>query len=137
MSKIIVDTGPLTAFLVETDAHHDWAVDRFRELPAPFLTCEPVLTETFYLVSRLHHGPRRFFELAGSGLLNVEFDLLAEIESLQKLVQKYGDLPMSLADACLVRMAELNSGASVFTTDSDFRTYRKNGRQLLPLIAPG
>jgi predicted nucleic acid-binding protein len=136
VSNVLVDTGPLVAFLVETDSHHTWAVKRFRELPAPFLTCEPVLTETFYLVSRLHNGRRRFFELLDSGLLNVEFAVLTERDALRKLVHKYADLPMSLADACVVRMSEQIDGAVVFTTDSDFRAYRKNGRQLIPLIMP-
>ncbi len=136
MSNIIVDTGPLVALLVRTEAHHEWVVQRCRELSAPFLTCEPVLTETCYLLTRLHDGPRKFFDLLGSGLLNVEFDLLAEREPLRKLIQKYSNLPMSLADACLVRMAELNPKTSVFTLDKHFRTYRKNGRQLIPLIAP-
>ena len=136
MSNVIVDTGPLVAFLVETDSHHAWAVKRFQELPAPFLTCEPVLTETFYLVSRLHNGPRRFFELLGSGLLNVEFAVLTEREALRKLIYKYADLPMSLADACVVRMTEQIKGTVVFSTDNDFRAYRKNGRQLIPLIMP-
>jgi predicted nucleic acid-binding protein len=136
VSNIIVDTGPLVAMLVETDLHHDWAVECLRELPAPFLTCEPVLAETFYLVSRLHNGPRRFFELIGSGLLKSEFNVLAERAALQKLIYKYIDLPMSLADACLVRIAEEIQDAVVFTIDSDFRTYRKNGRQMIPLIMP-
>lgn len=136
MNNVIVDTGPLVAFLLETDSHHAWSVECFHELPAPFLTCEPVLTETFYLVSRLHNGRRRFFELLGTGLLNVEFDVLAEREALRKLIYKYADVPMSLADACLVRMAEQNNDAIVFTTDQDFRTYRKNRRQLIPLAIP-
>ena len=136
MGKVIVDTGPLVAFLVETDSHHAWAVERFQELPAPFVTCEPVLTETFYLVSRLHNGPRRFLELLGSGLLDIEFAVLAEREALRKLIHKYAELPMSLADACVVRMTEQIDGAVVFTTDPDFRAYRKNGRQLIPLIMP-
>ena len=136
MRNVIVDTGPLVAFLVETDAQHAWAVERFHELPAPFQTCEAVLTEAFYLVSRLHHGRRRFFELLGSSLLNIEFNLLGEREALRKLVHKYTDLPMSLADACIVRMAEQLDDAVVFSTDNDFRTYRKNGRQIIPLIMP-
>ena len=136
MNNILVDTGPLVAVLVETDSHHVWAVERLHELPAPFLTCEPVLAETFYLVSRLHNGPRRFFELLGSGLLKGGFNVLVEREALQKLIYKYNDLPMSLADASLVRMAEQIQDAVVFTTDSDFRTYRKNGRQIIPLIMP-
>jgi predicted nucleic acid-binding protein len=136
VSSIIVDTGPLVAFLREAEASHAWAVARFKELPAPFLTCEAVLAETFFLVSRHPGGVRRFFELLGSGLFVTDFSVLQEREALWKLIRKYEDLPMSLADACLVRLAETNSGASVFTLDTHFRVYRKNGRQQIPVIMP-
>ncbi len=133
---VLIDTGPLVAFLREAEAMHDWATARFQELPAPFLTCEPVLAETFFLVSRQPDGPRRFFDLLDSGVLQVEFSVLGEREALWKLIRKYKDLPMSLADACLVRMAELNAAASIFTLDFHFRVYRKNGRQQIPVIMP-
>ena len=133
---VLVDTGPLVAFLREAEASHDWATKKFAELPAPFLTCEPVLAETFFLVSRQPEGPRRFFDLLGSGLLEVEFSVLSERETLRKLIRKYEDLPMSLADACLVRLAEKHAGAVVFTLDAHFRIYRKHGRQQIPVIMP-
>ena len=81
-------------------------------------------------------GSRRFFDLLGSGLLEVDFSVIGESEALGKLVRKYEDLSMSLADASLVRLAELQPGASVFTLDAHFRIYRKNGRQQIPVISP-
>jgi len=134
--EILVDTGPLVAYLREREAAHAWVAERFEELPAPFLTCEPVLAETFFLVSRQPGGARRFFDLLGSGLLEVDFSLMAEREALWKLIRKYEDLPMSLADASLVRLAEIHPEASVFTLDSHFAVYRKNGRQQISTIAP-
>jgi uncharacterized protein len=134
--RVIADTGPLVAFLVSEDLHHSWAMEQFKHLPAPFLTCEPVLTEAFYLVQRLKGGKERFFELLGSGLLLVEFDLIGEREALRKLIRKYDDVPMSLADACVVRLAESAPKASVFTVDGHFRIYRKHGRQTIPTIVP-
>ena len=74
--------------------------------------------------------------LLNRGLLRVEFDLMAERQSLDRLVQKYADLPMSLADACLVRMTELNDKAVVCTLDRHFQIYRKHGRQTIPTIMP-
>jgi predicted nucleic acid-binding protein len=133
---VIVDAGPLVAFLDEREAHHAWVVDQFRSLAPPFLTCEPVLTEAFYLVSRLRNGSRRFFELLATSVVSVEFAMMAEREALATLVRKYADLPMSLADACLVRMAEINADSTVFTLDHHFRIYRKHGRQLIPTIMP-
>ena len=134
--SVIVDTGPLVAFLREAEASHAWAAAKFAELPAPFLTSEPVLAETFFLVSRQPDGPRRFFDLLGSGVLEVDFSVIGERDALWKLIHKYEDLPMSLADASLVRLAELHPGASVFTLDSHFRVYRKHGRQQIPVIMP-
>jgi predicted nucleic acid-binding protein len=95
-----------------------------------------VLAETFFLVSRQVDGPQRFFHLLGSGLLEVDFSLIAEREALWKLIHKYRNLPMSLADASLVRLAELHPGGSIFTLDSHFRVYRKHGRQTIPVIMP-
>jgi len=134
--QVIVDTGPLVAFLVADDQHHAWAAERFRELPAPLWTCEPVLTETFHLLRKLRGGGRRFFELLASGLLAVEFELVAEHAALARLVAKYADLPMSLADACLVRMVERHPGAIVFTVDRHFAIYRQQGRRQIPTIMP-
>lgn len=51
-------------------------------------------------------------------------------------MRRYADVPMSLADACLVRMSELSDDASVLTLDSDFRIYRRLGRQAIPLLTP-
>lgn len=133
---VLVDTGPLVAFMVAEDRHHQWAAERFRELRAPLVTCEPVLTETFHLLARLRGGARRFFDLLATGLLSVEFDVLAERQALDRLTAKYADLPMSLADACLVRMVECRSHAAVFTVDGHFRIYRQHGRRAIPTIMP-
>lgn len=135
-SAVIADTGPLVALLAADEARHPWVVQQMEALPAPFITCEPVLAETFFLVSRLPDGARRFFDLLNSGLLTVDFNVIDEREPLRKLIQKYSDLPMSLADACLVRLAERHIGSTIFTLDSHFRIYRKNGRQQIPVIMP-
>lgn len=133
---IIIDTGPLVAYLVKGDQHHRWAVKWFDELDAPFITCESVLTETCFLLGRFPHAVKQFFELLDSGLLSVDFSVISERAALGKLMKKYEDLPMALADACLVRLAAIHSSATVFTVDSHFRTYRKNGRQQIPVIIP-
>lgn len=133
---VIVDTGPLVAFLVENEPRHTWVVEQFKLLPAPFLTCEAVLTETFHLLSHAPGGGRHFFQLLARGVLRVDFELMAETRTLEKLIHKYRDLPMSLADACLVRMMELRPAAAVFTLDTDFKIYRKHGREPIPVVMP-
>jgi predicted nucleic acid-binding protein len=133
---IIIDTGPLVAILVQGEPRHPWAIEQFKLLPAPFLTCEAVLTEAFHLVSRARQGPRQFFELLSRGVVKVDFDVMNDPGALEKLMHKYRDLPMSLADACLVRMAELHPSATVLTLDRHFRIYRKLGRQPISVSMP-
>jgi len=135
-AQVIVDTGPLVAFMVKEEAQHQWVVQQFQKLSAPFITCEAVLTEAFFLVRRLPRGTSKFFRLLNSGLLSTDFSLLAEAEAVEKLVQRYANVPMSLADACLVRLAKLHPGSAVFTLDSDFHIYRRDGRQPLSLLTP-
>ena len=94
------------------------------------------MAETFFLLCRQSDGSRLFFDLLSSGMLSTDFSLTSERQHLSKLIDKYRDLPMSLADACLVRMAETRPGAVVLTLDNDFRIYRKNGRQTIPVILP-
>ena len=134
--RVIVDTGPLVAFLVKEEAHHQWTAEQFQLLPAPFLTCEAVLTETFFLVRKLPHGTAKFFTLVNSGLLHIDFSIIAEGAALKKLVQRYANVPMSLADACLVRLSTLYPQTVVFTLDHDFQIYRRDGRQPVPVLMP-
>jgi predicted nucleic acid-binding protein len=134
--RVIIDTGPLVAFLVKEETHHQWVIEQFQNLSAPFLTCEAVLTETFFIVRKLPHGTTKFFSLVNSGLLDIDFSMIAEAAALEKLVQRYANVPMSLADACLVRLSKLHSQMVVFTLDQDFRIYRRDGRQSIPLLMP-
>jgi hypothetical protein len=66
----------------------------------------------------------------------VELSLLDDFESIRRLMEKYSNIPMSLADACLVRMTEILPDPILLTTDSDFRTYRRLGRQVIPCAMP-
>lgn len=133
---IIVDTGPLVALLVAEDPYHDWAIRQFQQLRVAPLTCEAVLAEAFFLMGRARHGTRRLMELVCQDAVRVRFAMMSHREALASLVVKYADVPMSLADACLVRMAELTPDARVMTLDSDFRIYRRHGRQVIPVIMP-
>jgi predicted nucleic acid-binding protein len=75
-------------------------------------------------------------ELLRRGVIEVAFQLLDHVEPLDGLLRKYANVPMSLADACLVRMAELSAESTLLTLDHDFRLYRKSGRHVLPVIMP-
>ena len=134
--KTLVDSGPLVALLVARDQYHDWAVRQFERITAPLLTCEAVLSETQFLVHRFGGNPLVVLDMVARGALNLAFQVEDEIDRLRELQATYRNLPMSLADACLVRMSELHSRCRVFTTDSDFRTYRRNGRQVISVLLP-
>jgi uncharacterized protein len=134
--QVIVDAGPLVAFLNQHDEHHAWALEQFERLPAPFASCEAVLTETFHLLRRAAAGPLRLFDLLETGVVTLDFRVADEFGPLAALMRKYRDQPMSLADACLVRLAEQHRQARVFTVDSDFTVYRKHARQKIPTIMP-
>jgi predicted nucleic acid-binding protein len=136
MTAAIVDTGPLVALFDRAERYHDWVAERFKELDAPLLVCEPVLAEVMYLLARYSKAPDAVLELIGNGALSVAFRIDEHIDTLCKLLQKYRDTPMSLADACVVRMSEIHDRHAVLTLDSDFLVYRKHGRTSLPLIHP-
>lgn len=136
MPAAIVDTGPLVAFLDRSERHHRWVVERIDGLEAPLLVCEPVLTEAMYLLARFPHAQDSIFGLLENGALRVALRLDEHIRPLRQLQRKYRNIPMSLADACIVRMAELHGRHAVLTLDSDFSVYRKNGKEPLPLIRP-
>jgi predicted nucleic acid-binding protein len=132
----IVDTGPLVAFLDRSERHHGWVAECIEELEAPLLVCEPVLTETMYLLGRYPGAQDTLLELLQNGALNIAFRMEEHVGALCNLLKKYRDTPMSLADACIVRMAEIHERYAVLTLDSDFSIYRKHGRLPLALIHP-
>jgi len=136
MGAAVVDTGPLVAFLDRAEQHHRWVAKRIEELDAPLLVCEPVLAEAMHLLARFPRAQDALFGLLENGALMIALRIDEHISALRKLHQKYRDRPMSLADACVVRMAEIYEHHAVLTLDSDFLVYRKNGRDPLALIHP-
>ena len=133
---IIADTGPIVALINPRDQHHQWARSAIRQINEPMLTCDAVLSEALFLVYGVPNGIRRFTEILASGAIQSDFASAANFRDLTALIRKYKSLPMSFADACLVRLAELHDGASVLTVDSHFQVYRKNGDQPLSLVMP-
>jgi predicted nucleic acid-binding protein len=134
----LLDTGPLVAFFDRSDGYHGWAKEQWAAAPAPLLTCEPVLAEACYLLSEhARLSPHHVLALVERGLVAVHFRIEEHIVALSRLLEKYRDQDMQLADACLVRMSEEIRDCRVFTTDrDDFSVYRRNGRQVIPLVSP-
>jgi predicted nucleic acid-binding protein len=132
----LADTGALVALLDRSDLHHGWAVDCFKGLTPPLLTCESVFAEALHLLGDLGPSVEALSRLHSDHILRVDFEFEAHASAVWKLIQKYSDVPMGLADACLVRMSELHSDCTVWTTDSDFHIYRRHGRQVIPRLMP-
>jgi uncharacterized protein len=136
MSRVLLDTGPLVAFLNRNDQWHHWAKAQMGALAPPLLTCEPVLTEACFLTQRNGGQPAEVLKKVQAGVIAIALELQTEAAALETLMRRYEDTPMSLADACQVRLSELHSDCLVFTLDADFRRYRRHGRQVIPLLAP-
>ena len=132
--NVLVDAGFLVALLSRRDSHHRWAVTQARGDAPPWRTCEAVLSEAFHLLGA--RGAPRLSALLRRRALIVAFDLDNDMEPVLTLLQKYADVRMSLADACLVRMTETLSDPLILTTDSDFRIYRRHSRQIVPCATP-
>lgn len=133
---IIFDSGVLVALIDKREQFHQWASEQAQIITPPFVTCEAVITETCFLLRNVHNGSEAVLSMIEDGILQIDFSLSAEITKIKQLMNKYKDVPMSLADACLVRMSELIDNAVVFTLDSDFHIYRKSGKKKIDLIIP-
>ena len=124
----------LIGLIRRDDQFHAWAAAQSRQWPSPWLTCEAVLSEAFFLVGR--SGRKALAVLLRRSLVQVHFDLGKELKPVLRLIDKYADVPMSLADACLVRMTETLPGPLLLPTDDDFRIYRRHSRQVVPCVTP-
>ena len=102
----------------------------------PLLTCKAVLSEAVFLMQAASGGAEPILQMLDRGLIRIDFAMTDHRPDVFRWLRKYADQPMSVADACLVRMAEVVDASQVFTTDRDFLVYRRKGRHLIPLVAP-
>ena len=131
----LMDTGPLVAFLSARDQHHRWAADSFDALAGRLISCEAVVSEASFVVARDGHRRSVVLELVERMGIEVQ-PLGAELRTLRQLMDKYASVPMSFADACLVRLSELHASSVVMTCDADFRTYRRSNRRVVNTLMP-
>lgn len=135
---VVADTGPIVALLDTNEAHHEWAREQFRVLAPPLITCEAVLSEASFLLTRIGADPSLPMTFVERGVLEVTQTLASpeDVLAVGRMIRRYRNVPMSLADACLVRIVERSDQASVLTLDSDFRIYRQGNRRVIPLLSP-
>jgi len=132
----LLDTGPLVSFLASGLKHHTWAVEQWKRLRPPLLTCEPVLTEAAFLLKREGRDTDALFALLERGVIRIALAVQEEQADLRALMRRYRNRPMSLADACLVRLSEIHTAGEILTLDSDFRIYRQHGNRVIPVRMP-
>jgi predicted nucleic acid-binding protein len=131
--KGIADTGFLVAFANRNDQHHEWALGVAERVTTPLLTCEAVLAETAYHLQ----DAALVLAMLREGLIELAFNSRESLLQLEALARKYADRNPDLADLCLVRMSELHPHHTVVTVDrADFKVYRRNKRESIPLICP-
>src|SRR5574337_579480 len=133
-ASVLADAGFLVALISRRDAFHDWAVSQAPRLPPPWMTCESALSEASHLLGR--SGTRGLGLMLRRGAVVCSFRLADHMDAVLRLMEKYADAPISVADACLVRMTETLDDPVLLTTDADFRIYRRHGRQAVPCVLP-
>ena len=132
--NVLVDAGFVVALLSSRDTHHQWAAAQAPRLAPPWSTCEAALCEAFHLLGA--RGAPGLSALLRRRSVLVAFDLARDLDAVLKLMHKYSDVPISLADACLVRMTETFADPILLTTDTDFRVYRRHSRHVIPCVIP-
>ena len=136
LRRVILDTGVLVAFLDKSDRYHNWAIKEWAKIAKPLLTCEAVITESCFILQNVYGGKDAILALVERGTIQIDFRFNDEVKVIRDLMQRYQSVPMSFADACLVRMSELIAGSSVLTLDSDFYIYRQNRKETIDVIIP-
>ena len=130
----LVDAGFLIALLNRGDTHHSWAVTQASAFQLPWQSCEAVLSEAFHLLGK--PGGSQLATLLRRDAITMTFTFAGQLDPVLNLIKKYAEVPMSFADACLIRMTEMISDCVLLTTDSDFGIYRRHGRHIVPCLMP-
>lgn len=131
---VLLDTGPLVALLNRREKLHQRVKAVLSQVPAPLLTVEPVVAEALFLLRPVPGGAQAVLSMLRNGFLRIPFALAPEAGDIADLMTRFASVPMSLADACLVRLVELMPDASVFTFDSDFTIYRARKSRVIQLL---
>jgi len=133
---VILDTGPLVAFMHAPDQYHDWARGILHDIEAPMITCDAVISEACFLLGNCPSAVAQIGGFLKCGVLEIPFSLAKDSEGVFPLMKRYANVPMSFADACLVSMSEQHKKSKVLTLDSDFEIYRRHRRNKIPLVTP-
>ena|SRR2546427_1509286 len=121
---VLLDTGPLVALLSKRDADHARAKELFSTCLPPFRCCEAVIAEACFLMRKVDAaGPAEIVALGRKGVYQISLSVSDHWIHIERLLRKYASRPISLADACLIRCAEIHEEPRILTFDSDFVVY--------------
>jgi predicted nucleic acid-binding protein len=121
---VLADSGFIVALLDRSERHHDSCKELLAELELPFFTCEAVIAEACHLLEGVHGAVAGVLENVHHGALRIPYRLSERTVAVKRLMEKYADVPMDLADACLVDLADKLQTGRILTLDSDFTIYR-------------
>ena len=124
MKPVLLDTGVIVALLDRSEGAHRVCADAVQQLEAPLLTCEAVIAESCYLLRNLSGASEAVIENIAAGIFQVAFQLSQEATSVKQVLRKYRDRKIDLADACLIRLADIFETGDILTLDRDFTIYR-------------
>jgi predicted nucleic acid-binding protein len=134
--KLLIDTGPLVQSVISGSRHFESVIEIWGNSVPPALTVEAVVSEACFLLDREKVPIDDLFDFFRRGILKIGMHLDDHLEDVRALLRRYQNRPMSLADACLVRLSELNPEHKLLTFDSDFQVYRRHGNKVIPIIDP-
>ena len=134
MKPILLDTGVIVALLDRSERHHAQCVDILSELIGSLVTCEACIAEACYLLRAIRGAPEAVLSNVANGIFQMPIRLVDQAGALEKLLQKYRNVPMDLADACLVDLADRLGTGRILTLDRDFEIYRWRLRRKFELL---
>ncbi|MBV8844498.1 MAG: PIN domain-containing protein [Bryobacterales bacterium] len=136
MKPVLLDAGVIVAVLDNSDQWHHVCVQAIEEVAGTLITCEAVIAESCHLLRRIHGATAKILENVAMGVFQIPFQLSRDSRAIQRVLQKYRDRHVDLADACLIHLADEFKTGDILTTDSDFDIYRwgsnKPFRRLIP-----
>jgi predicted nucleic acid-binding protein len=136
VKPVLLDTGVIVALLDRDEQWHAAVVEAIAELRSPLVTCEAVIAESCYLLRRLSGAPEAVIENVARGTFQLPFALSTSAREVKRIQEKYRDLRIDLADACLIRCAEEFGTGDILTLDREFRIYRWGRNRTFRLMIP-
>jgi predicted nucleic acid-binding protein len=136
VKPVLLDTGVIVALLDRSERNHAHCVSAVRDLRRPLVTCEAVVAECCFLLRHLPRAAEAVLQNVVSGAFQIPFQLPPAADGVRRLMRKYRDVPIDLADACLIHLAEQLLVGEILTLDQDFTVYRWGRNRTFRLLVP-